>query len=242
MPLPESFLTHLRSHGYNSRSNRHSNALAEAIVVDLLIRCEPMARFAKSGRLVYDLNQDLRFQTSTWNVDLVIGKPALPVAQHESAVARTTPITVAIAIELKAVMTEHRKAVKNRKRDFEAHHEHVHNYDLHAIAGGVMVVNASEQFRSSLRPQVTIHGDRIRANQLVGHCVNEMRNVTQSSGTSHYGMDAKAVIVVDFDNINTSEGRFWTRPPAPQVGDPLHYDSFIQKLCSEFVARFASNW
>lgn len=24
-------------------------------------------------------------------------------------------------------MTEHHKAVKNRKRDFEAHHQHVHN-------------------------------------------------------------------------------------------------------------------
>ena len=51
-----------------------------------------------------------------------------------------------LAIELKAVMTEHRKAIKNRKRDLEAHHEQIHNYDSRAIAGGVMLFNIAERF------------------------------------------------------------------------------------------------
>jgi len=39
-----------------------------------------------------------------------------------AGIAEAPPSTIHIAIEIKGVMTEHHKAVKNRKRDFEAHH------------------------------------------------------------------------------------------------------------------------
>ena len=71
-------------------------------------------------------------------------------------------------------MTEHRKAVKNRKRDLEAHHEHVHNYSPDTIAGGVLIINAAERFKSPLRRRVTSHHDVL---QLVEHCVSELRAV-----------------------------------------------------------------
>jgi len=128
MPLPESFIQHLRDFGYHPRSDKHSNAFSAAIVHDLLDRCPPLQEEASAGRVVYDLNMDLRVGTSTWNVDLVLGTPATPVDTLGAPVLKATPTTVRIAIEIKGVMTEHRKAVKNRKRDFEAHHEHVHNY------------------------------------------------------------------------------------------------------------------
>ena len=54
---------------------------------------------------------------------------------------------------------EHRKAVKNRKRDLEAHHEHTHNYSRRTIAGGVIVVNAAPTFKSPLRREPTRHKD-----------------------------------------------------------------------------------
>jgi hypothetical protein len=46
------------------------------------------------------------------------------------------------------------------------------------------------------------------------------------------------VLVVDFDNVNLSAARYFSVPPAPQPGDPLHYDSFIQRLCQEYKTRF----
>jgi hypothetical protein len=239
MPLPESFIQHLRDFGYHPRSDKHSNSLAAAIVQDLLESCVPIASEARSGRLVYDLNMDLRFRTATWNVDLVLGTPARPVDTRGAPIARATPATVRIALEIKGVMTEHRKAVKNRKRDFEAHHEHVHNYNRRAIAAGVMVVNGSRSFRSPLRPEPTIHGSQGSATHLVEHCITEMRNVTESGGGSDYGMDAKCALVVDFDNIDLAAASYVSVPPAPQPGDPLHYDSFVQRLCGEYGARFA---
>lgn len=241
MPLPDSFIGHLSELGYHPRSDKHSNALSLAIVHDLLERCPPLAAAARAGRIVYALNHDLRFATSTWNVDLALGPPALPIPPADAPISRGVPATAQIAIEVKSVMTEHRKAVKNRKRDFEAHHAHVHNYSKRAIAAGAMVINAATAFLSPLRPQRTIHGDRAAVARLVEHCVNEMRNVTEAGSASAPGLDAKCAVVVDVTNEPGSPARFVERSPAPQPGDPLHYDGFIQRLCSEYVTRFGAS-
>lgn len=236
MPLPELFLQHLREVGYHPRSNKHSDALAKALVHDLLAECPPIAERAAIGPLVYDLNFRLVYGNSEWKTDLAIGipPPGTP-PPDQSPVRRTAPSTVQIAIELKSVMTEHRKAVKNRKRDFEAHHKHVHNYSDAAIAGGVMVVNTSPIFQSPLRPGITVHRN---VSALVAHCLREMRNVSMRTGLGGDGLDAKAAIVVSMDNIAWQTTSFLTAAPAPTVGDPMHYDAFIQRLCGEYRTRF----
>ena len=207
MPLPESFIQHLRDYGYHPRSNKHSNAFAAAVVHDLVRSCEVIAGEARAGRLVYDVNMDLRFGSSTWNVDFVLGTPAEPLVTAGSAIVQARPATVRIAVEIKGVMTEHRKAVKNRKRDLEAHHEHVHNYGRSTIAGGVMVLNASPLFSSPLRPTRMMQRTPAVMSGLILHSVNEMRNVTESGGASAYGMDAKCVVVVDFNDQDALAAR-----------------------------------
>jgi len=241
MPLPTSFLEHLRQEGYHPRSNKHSNALGIAIVADLVENCPPLANFAQRGLVVYQLNFDLVYSTSTWNVDVVIGRPPPGFPAPEPAavprIAAADPSDVQVAIELKAVMTEHRKAAKNRKRDLEAHHEHVHNYNPKAIAAGVMLVNIASRFRSPTRPpgEVTVHRDPI---DKADHCITELRNVSLRGGPTGYGLDAKTAIVVNMDNIDASRTTYWEAAPAPKVGDPIQYDAFIQRICSEYGDRF----
>lgn len=135
-PNPPGFTSHLQSVGYHSRSSRHSDALSECVVDDLFRNCPAIADRARTGRIVYDLNFTLRAGTADWNVDLVLGEPppGSPVGIVEG-IPRLTPSTIHIAVEHKSVMTEHRKAIKNRKRDFEAHHEHVHRYSRDALVG-----------------------------------------------------------------------------------------------------------
>jgi hypothetical protein len=236
MALPVSFLDHLRTEGYHPRSNKHSNALARAIVADLLDTCEPMRAKAAAGKLVFAINVQLHFGTAVWNIDLAMGPPAGSVTVPPSGIVYAPPSTIQIAIEIKGVMTEHHKAVKNRKRDFEAHHQHVHNYSNAAIAGVVMVINAAPRFQSPLVPHVTIHKN---PTALVGHCMNEMRAVTSRGGVEGRGIDAGCAIVVSHDNIENASTHYVTSLPAPQIGDPLHYDAFIQKVCSEYAGRFA---
>lgn len=237
MALPQPFIEHLREKGYHPRSNKHSNALGDAIVADLLAHCEAICKLAADGDLVYDLNFDLISATSQWNVDLVLGPPPPDTPAPDSGlIVRMRPTTVQIAIELKSVMTEHRKAIKNRKRDFEAHHEHVHRYGRDVIAGGVLVVNASETFMSPLRQEPTTHKN---PSDLVRHCLQEMRNVSFRHDQDGTGLDAKSVVVVSMDNLKWAETGFADAPPAPLTGDPLHYDAFIQRVCARFSAAYA---
>jgi hypothetical protein len=233
---PEVFLRHLQELGYHPRSDKHSNCLSECIVDDLIKNCQAIRRKAAAGRLVYELNFTLLTGTAEWNVDLVLGEPppGLASPQPPRCILRTRPSTVQIAIELKTVMTEHRKAVKNRKRDFEAHHDHVHRYNQRAIAGGVMVINSASTFKSPLVNHVTHHRE---PESLVRHCIEQMRAVAQRSAVGGVGLDAKAVIVVNMDNQNITKARYLSRGVAPRVGDPMHYDAFIQTICSLFTDR-----
>ena len=236
-PNPPAFLQHLRDKGYHPRSDKHSNALAEAIVADLLAGCPAAARAAADGHLVCDLNFTIRAGTSDWNVDLVLGAPPPNAPQPTEGVLilRTPPSTIQIAIEIKSVMTEHHKAVRNRKRDLEAHHDHVHRYNNRTIAGGVLVLNCSETFLSPLRDDVTVHRD---ARRLVEHCMHQARSIATRSGVQGQGLDAKCVIVLDMDNQDLPTTQYVNTAPAPTVGDPLHYDAFIQALCALYCERF----
>ena len=239
MALPATFLDHLRTEGYHPRSNKHSNTLAVSIANDLVESCPALKGRATTGEVVYDVNFDLHVRTATWNVDLVIGRPAAFSPPESEPITRSRPASIEIAIEIKSVMTEHRKAVKNRKRDLEAHHEHVHHYDNQAIAGGVFVVNQAVTFRSPLRTSRTVHArDQRGAAALVEHCLSEMRNVAERSDTSGYGLEAKCFIVVDMDNEDLASTNYVERPPAPLTGDPLNYDSFLQRICSVYERRF----
>jgi hypothetical protein len=132
-------------------------------------------------------------------------------------------------------MTAHRKAVKNRKRDLEAHHEHVHNYNNNTIAGGVFVINASDSFQSPLLSEPTIHGSPART---VEHCVSELRSVSTRGGTKGYGLEAKCAIIVNMDNVNHGAAKYVSTLPAPPIGDQLHYDAFIRAICEHYTRRF----
>lgn len=237
MANPASFLQHLKALGYHSRSDKHSNSLALAIVDDLIRHCPKIRDKASSSELVYHLNLTITAGTSEWNVDLVLGPPALESTppQDQSPIIRQNPSNVEIAIELKSVMTEHRKAVKNRKRDLEAHHEHVHNYNNDAIAGGVLLINASPTFQSPLKHEPTLHRD---PNSLVEHCLTQLRAVAMRGGTTGYGLEAKCAIIVNMDNKNFETTKYVERNPAPELGDPLHYDAFIRTICDYYKRRF----
>jgi hypothetical protein len=73
---------------------------------------------------------------------------------------------------------------------------------------------------------------------LVRQCIEQMRTVSQRSDVGGVGLDAKAVIVVDMDNQNITMARYLSRGAPPRVGDPLHYDAFIQTICNLFTDRF----
>src|SRR5580692_6253832 len=106
MPLPNSFLAHLRSAQYHpQKAAQLGNVLSAAIVTDLPATCQPLAAKAAAGEVVWDTTFNLTCATATGNTDLVIGQPppgaAPPVGEP---IRKTSPSSVHIAVEIKAVM------------------------------------------------------------------------------------------------------------------------------------------
>jgi hypothetical protein len=241
MSLPNELLDHLRKEGYHPRSNKHSDALSRAILIDLMQNCVKIAADATAGRVVFKMNHDILFGRATWNTDLAIGPPGpggIPKnAKRIAGMAEAVPVAVRIAVEHKAIMTEHHKAYLNRQRDLEAHHQHVHDNDERAIAAGIFIINSSPTFRSPLRSEgvMTEHADPV---SLVTMCINALQDVTMSRREGDAGLDAKCALVVNLDNIHFDAAVYMEKPPAPQLGEPLHWDSFIARLCDLYTRRF----
>jgi hypothetical protein len=133
-------------------------------------------------------------------------------------------------------MTEHGKARRNRQRDLDSFHQFVHRYDPNAIAAGLTVVNLAERFKSPLRPAVSLHRN-VRG--LVQETMALLRSLPLRSARGEgTGLEATGAIVVSHDNIDNDRTELILSPPAPQVGDPLHYDSFLRRICDSYTQRW----
>ncbi len=239
MAAPARFVEHLRQHGYHPRSNAHGKALCELVLENLLASCPRIAEDGAGGKLVYDLNRKIIVAGSEWNVDLVLGPPPAGFEHRPSArgIQQSSPATIRIAIEAKTIMTEHGKARRNRQRDLDSFHQFVHRYDPDAIAAGLTVVNIAKRFKSPLRPEVTIHRN---IEELVQETMSLLRALPSRSAPNQVaGLEANGAILVDHDNVNLKKTRLVTASPAPQVGDPLHYDTFLRRICDRYMQRWS---
>ena len=240
MPAPDRFAAFLLKNPYHSRSNKHSNALMEFLLDDLVESCPRIKEEAKENKLAYELNRSVLVGTSKWNVDLAVGPPvgAIPDKAAKTHIVRTQPSTFRIAVEAKSIMTEHHKAQRNRLRDHDALHQFVHRYDQNAIVAAVTVVNIAEHFRSPLRRAVTKHS---KPHSLVRGVIDLLRTLPlRSQPGNGPGLEANAVIVIHYDNSSRKPTSTIHRsPPAPQPGDPLHWESFIRRICDLYTQRWA---
>jgi hypothetical protein len=238
MPAPAGFVEHLRQKGYHPRSSAHGNALCELVLRDLLVFCPKVGEHASSGMLVYDLNRKIFVGASQWNIDLVLGPPAGAVQAPvpSDPILRAPPATIRIAIEAKTVMTEHGKARRNRQRDLDSFHQFTHRYDPATIAAGLTVVNIARRFKSPLRPMISQHPNIER---LVRETLGLLRTLpTRAAPGEGPGLEANGAIVVDHDNVDPKKTRLVTGSPAPEVGDPLHYDAFLRQICDRYTQRW----
>lgn len=239
MLAPDRFIEHLREKGYHPRSNVHGKALCGFVLDDLLATCPRIAQHAADGRIVYDVEKKIIVSSSEWNIDLVLGPPQAGTPGEVSArgIQRLPPATIRIAIETKTIMTEHGKARRNRQRDLDSFHQFVHRYDPDAIAGALTVVNIAERFKSPLRPAVSIHRN---VRTLVQETMTLLRALPmRSGGGDATGLEANGGIVVSHDNVDHRGTRLIASAPAPQMGDPLHYDAFLRRICDRYMQRWS---
>ncbi len=256
---------------YNSRSDRHSQIGCWGVAFDLLATSALLRQHAQTGKVVLGVNHTMNdFATSRKKkLDLVVARPTGPVpadgpSLHSLVGSKRIPLSpaeeallaglpdipvapvgaVLIALEAKAAMTSHVKALPRLYDELNSSHLCVHGASNQALAIGFVQINAAAQFASSVTnarplgggmPEMTDHKQPY-ATQRVLTKIAELPRRSSSSGV---GFDGIGVSVLDFENIGGPVDLV-TAPPAPQPGDPFHYDSMIVRMANEYDSRFAA--
>jgi hypothetical protein len=250
---------------YHSRSDRHSKISCWAIAFDLMQSCELLRQHLASGKVVLGVNHTMRdFETQRKkDLDLVIAQPAdVPQARSRTFAdmgrdfgivlsreqrevlaampeAREAPVqSVLLAMEAKACMTAHVRALPRLHDELDSSHQTTHGNSERALAVGFVMVNSSETFLSpdmnkfnlqTGQPNVNRHrqpGDAERV-------IDKVREIRRRSGHSSSGFDALGIMVVDMRNDGS----------AVQLAEtpisPFPYDEMVRRAAHEYAARFS---
>ena len=255
MGIEEALLADLIAHGYHPRTSKHSDLQSDLIIKDLVAQCPLLRERAARGEVVAKLKHHQTVGHDDWVIDIAIGTCAgAPIPpQTGDTIRYTAPAMIQIAIELKSIYTEHKKARKNRLRDFNAFHGYAHTYDPKTVAAAFLVINAAEWFYSPLRAadDITRHGGpKVPVRQLVEDTLGTFRTIPlRNSIADAPGLEAIGVVVIEHDNLALHPNaaayaarhrptRIVSTPPAPRVGDPMHYETMIQRICRQYSEKF----
>lgn len=255
MAFEADIVADLAANGYHPRSSRHSDFQSALIIRELVTQCPLLQRRAQAGEIVANLRHHQQVGHADWVIDIAIGTAAgLPMPPVGGAlITFAPPVIIQIAIELKAILTEHGKARKNRLRDFNSFHGYAHQYNPDIVAAAFLLVNSAPRFYSPLRDDadITTHGTaKTTSRDIAKNAVDIFRSIhLRNSPTDPQGMEAVGVVVVEHDNLafhpsKASYAHVHTptvlapAPPNPKVGDPLHFQSMFQRICTAYTQRF----
>lgn len=237
----EKIVEFLDREGYHPRSSKHGEASCLAFLDDILYQSHTIRDGAEAGEIVFQQDHTVGSGDSKWNTDLVVGPPATPnevEIDPDRGIAEAEPSEVWLAIDAKSVMTEHGKARRNRQRDINSFADIMHSHYPGAVAGGILLINAADLFKSPLRDEddITEH-DRI--DTLAPETVDIFRDIDRSEGEISPNVDSVACVVVDHTNMDDGEPTYLvTKPPAPQPGDIVHYQTFLETIIETFENRW----
>lgn len=234
---PIELVRFLTANGYHPRSSKHGDAMCEFLLNDLYTSCSAFKLLADDNRIVFQTNYTVNPNSATrWTIDLVVG-PGRGERLLQQTIAKGNPSEIWLAVDAKAIMTEHGKARRNRQRDLNSMAEILHRMRPSPIAGAYVAINMSSHFRSPLRTEELEHRNIER---IVASTIPLFKEILRDERSGRPGLEAIGVSVVDYSNHLGSECKLIEDPPAPDFSSPLHYQAFLSKICREFTNRFAS--
>jgi hypothetical protein len=251
---------------YHSRSDHHSKVACWGVVFDLLVSTPLLRRHVEQGVVCFGINHEMRdfVHDRKKNLDLVLCTPngeARPETLSNMADAydvvlseaerltldalptlRRAPVgSVILALEAKACMTAHQRALPRLYDELNSSHMTVHGASGQALAVGFAMVNMASNYLSPdlnkknlpYDPTWSSHAQP-RAAQLA---IDKIRQLPRRSRVEENGYDALAIVVVDMVN-DGSPVTLVNAPPAPQRQDIHHYDTTITRLSGLYATRF----
>jgi hypothetical protein len=158
---------------------------------------------------------------------------------------RRVPVgSVLLALEAKACMTAHVKALPRLHDELNSSHAAIHGASDSAIASGFVMVNLSDEFLSSDKnkfdlakfpPAVTEH----KQPKAAVRAIEKIREIPRRTRENEDGFDALGILVVHCRNEG-SPVELVEAPPAPAPNDIFHYDSMIRRIASLYQSKFQS--
>ena len=254
---------------YHSRSDRHSKIACWGVAFDLLATSTLLRRHAAEGKVVLGVNHDMvDYATSRKKrLDLVIARPEGPTTRVSlTSLAQqyglrltdeaqrafdalpdlhVAPVgAVLIALEAKAAMTAHIKALPRLYDELNSSHLCVHGASRQALAIGFVMINAAPLFLSSDKnkrdmaaegPVVSEQGQPTALERTLA----KVAEIPRRSNNRENGFDGVGIVVVNGVNDGNPYSLV-TAPPTPQPGESFHYDSMITRMANEYDTTFSS--
>lgn len=238
---------------YHSRSDHHSKVASGAILLDLLDACPLLQKHAREGKVAFGLNHEMRdFRSSRKkDLDFVLCRPAGPLSSRtledvavdwklkgfDPFLARTLRIApvgaVLVAMEAKACMTAHIKALPRLYDELNSSQQTIHGAAHEALAVGFVMINAASSFVTPSTESVNLHEQP----RVAARTVAKIRELPRRSRIDEDGYDALGIMLVDLKNDGSSVGLVQA-DPAPQPNDTDHYDRMIDRLATLYASRF----
>lgn len=251
---------------YHSRSDHHSKVACWGILLDLIANTPLLRKHIENGTIRFGINHEMRdfVHDRKKNLDLVLCTPngadesvcfgdlvtnyGIQLSQTEQNLLASFPPllrapvgSVLLALEAKACMTAHQRALPRFYDELNSSHLTVHGSSEQAIAVGFAMVNIATRYLSPdlnkanryTAPEWSNHAQP-RSAQLA---VDKVRQLPRRAKVGDNGYDAISIVVVDMAN-DGSPVALTSAPPAPQVGDIHHYDTMITRLSAIYATRF----
>jgi hypothetical protein len=251
---------------YHPRSDHHSKVACWAILFDLLLRTPLLLRHVRDGVVCFGINHEIKDFTRdrSKDLDLVLCTPGGPLTGHTFAelavdyqiqltedervlldalppLTRTPVGSVIMALEAKACMTAHQRALPRFYDELNSSHLTVHGNNEQALAVGFAMVNMAGTYLSpdlnkrnrASDPDWSTH-DQPRDGSLA---IEKARQLPRRARPGDTGYDAFAIVAIELANEG-SVVKLFTDPPAPQPGDIFYYGNMINRLSGLYATRF----
>jgi hypothetical protein len=255
---------------YHSRSDQHSKIACWALMFDLLRTCPLLVRHIELGKVGFGINHEMSdFRTARKkNLDLVLCTPGsggaaslefaaladryavILTPEERTALDKLPPLrcvpvgSVHVAVEAKACMTEHIKALPRLYDELNSSHLAIHGSADFAIAAGFAVVNISATFVSPGRNKLQVRdGDfdvtQHRQPEVTIRTIDKLKEIPRRTQPGTEGFDALGIVVLEIRN-DGSPVRVVTDPPAPATGDVWHYNQMVRRIASLYATKFGN--
>ncbi len=251
---------------YHSRSDHHSKVACWGIIFDLLATTPLLRRHVAVGAVCFGINHEMRdfVHDRKKNLDLVLCTPSgtatndtlasiaagydIELTDTERSILEGLPKlvrapvgSVIMALEAKACMTAHQRALPRLYDELNSSHLTVHGSSEQAIAVGFAMVNLTEHYLSpdlnkknrTADPEWS-HHKQPRDAQLA---IDKIKQLPRRSKVGDNGYDALSIVVIDMPNDGTPV-KLVREPPAPQQGDIYHFETMIARLSGIYATRF----